>query len=263
MVTVAKPDALRLASRARENGAARTGPRTHTWDISGHCEDPRGVTVTGRDLAKPRGAWRWGEGGRMERVFRFSTHGNPVWVELRVPCRKCWACVRARTRSWVARAIKETANSRRTWMATLTFHPAEVARMRAIASRGVDWSKLTDPQRFRLLAREASEEVTKFLKRLRKTGAKARYLSVVEPHKSGVPHFHLLIHEISETQPVTHATLTGAWAKGFSRFKLVAQGEEARASFYVAKYLFKASMGARVRASIRYGDHALTAQPKA
>jgi hypothetical protein len=77
-----------------------------------------------------------------------------------------------------------------------------------------------------------------------------RFCLVVERHKSGDPHVHLLVHE--RDTAIRHKVLTSAWTWGFSKFNLVAEGEKTKMAWYVAKYLSKES-GAVIRASLRYG----------
>jgi len=99
---------------------------------------------------------------------------------------------------------------------------------------------------FKARADELGKEVTKWLKRVRSTGARFTYLMVVEAHKSGLPHVHLLIHDQAAT---TYRALTAAWRLGFAHAKLV---EGVSGPRYVTKYLVK-SMMARVRSSLNYG----------
>ena len=128
-------------------------------------------------------------------------------------------------------------------------------RLKAIAyakSRKVVFDDCSDHEQFTRTVAVISKEITKWIKRLRKnTGSPLRYLIVVEKHKSGDPHFHLLIHEVDEDQPVLHRHLNQLWTYGFDHFKLV---EGDKAANYVCKYLSK-SLLARVRASKRYGAY--------
>ena len=104
-------------------------------------------------------------------------------------------------------------------------------------------------ERYKHLQVICSRDVTLFLKRVRKnSGAAFRYLVVGEAHKSGVPHYHVLVHEASRVQ-IPHRLLKDAWQAGFSDFKLA----DAKAAGYVAKYISK-DVAARVRASAHYGD---------
>lgn len=72
---------------------------------------------------------------------------------------------------------------------------------------------------------------------------------VAERHKSGLPHYHALVHEVHQLYPVTYRILTDAWDYGHIHAKLVQGPAAAR---YCAKYLSK-SAEARVRASGAYG----------
>ena len=96
--------------------------------------------------------------------------------------------------------------------------------------------------------REISVEITLMLKRMRKAGMQFRYCIVMEAHASGLPHYHLLLHEFGDQ--ISHAKLTPLWVFGFSRWKLAEDNRHA--SVYAAKYLSKNSE-ARVRASLYYG----------
>lgn len=161
---------------------------------------------------------------------------------------------------WIARAMHEIRESERTWFATLTFRPEEHYRLQAIslaraAARSIPTKELSSLDVERMQWKAAQREVTLFLKRVRKAvGMKSlRYVLVQEKHKSGLPHYHLLMHESDPAQPIKYAALATAWSRGFAKFKLI--GDDQRAAFYVCKYLAKANEG-RVRASLRYGQHA-------
>lgn len=164
---------------------------------------------------------------------------------------------------WAARAMHEVRNSHRTWFGTLTVRPEEqyrflVSALAQRAQRASDTEGLSDDEEFALRVKEAGKAVTLSLKRLRKELAVAgsiRYLLTAEPHKSGLPHFHMLVHE-SAAVPVKHAQLTAMWPHGFSKWKLL--GDDLRAAWYVVKYLNKAN-DSRVRASLRYGRMPITA----
>lgn len=156
---------------------------------------------------------------------------------------------------WTARAIAETQAAPRTWFVTLTFRPEQqvrfmnLARAR-LARQGADFDALPFGEQFSELVRYAGPEVTMFLKRVRKASRKSfRYLCVAEHHKSGLPHYHLLIHEL-ELGDLKHAVLSGQWSRcGFEQTRLVSDVKQAA---YLCKYLSKTSV-ARVRASGGYG----------
>jgi len=178
-----------------------------------------------------------------------------AWV--RVRCRKCQACLNYRRRLWTARAIAETRMSTRTWFVTLTYNPDSrfVAKAKAeslvVRTRREQWGMLTPDERFRYLARATGEDVTNYLKRVRKnSGARLRFILVCEAHADGFPHYHLLIHE-GENGSLSKRTATLAWNRGHSHMRLV-DTSDAKATGYVCKYLSKSAI-TRVRASQRYG----------
>lgn len=115
---------------------------------------------------------------------------------------------------------------------------------------GVDIELLSNREQFEELCKEFGREVTLWLKRIRKRiQGKLRYLLVFERHKSGLPHAHILVHDMDVNHPVRHADLASEWKLGFTKFKLC---EALKTAWYVAKYLSK-SVESRVRASLGYG----------
>ena len=176
-------------------------------------------------------------------------------IEFTARCRKCENCLKARAAHWRLKAYAELRAAPRTWFGTLTFAPDRVYRARCAAEvlavkRGHKWEELSADAQFRYLADELGKECTNYWKRLRKAGCQFRYCLVAEAHKSGVPHYHALVHEISEESPVRHKMLAEKWGAGFCNWKLA---EGPRVANYVTKYLVK-SMRARIRASIGYGE---------
>lgn len=156
---------------------------------------------------------------------------------------------------WSARAMHEVRNARRTWFATFTFAPEHhyLMQCRAIAiadQRSIPTNELTSDEVSERQCNECAKELTLYFKRIRKKlpQSAVRYLLVREKHKSGLPHWHALIHESGDV-PISYRLLSETWEWGFTKFKLM---EDERAAFYVAKYLGKSNDG-RVRASIRYG----------
>lgn len=257
-----------IAARAYASGAEVTqpagprGPARLRWNLAGKCQSPVYREVVG---AQPYVGWentfsrRDGASNYVpEAVSRKFKRGPQHVLELYVRCRKCPQCLRAKAQYWRIRAFAElSANTGRSWFGTLTMTPHEhfrtmcAARLR-LAGRGVSWDALPLHEQFAERCLEAGKSITRYLKRIRKeSGAKLRYILVAEAHKSGLPHWHILIHEVGD-QPVRHSTLKKQWGQGFSDFKLVAEHESSRAAYYVAKYLTK-SASARVRASRGYG----------
>jgi hypothetical protein len=137
---------------------------------------------------------------------------------LLVRCRNCPACLRSRRYQWALRAEWEIVNHYKTWFFTGTF---------ASQTHCLD---------------EASQEATKFLKRLRDRALRGprpvplRYLLVPERHKSGAWHFHALIHENADN--LKSADIRSSWKAGFSYPKLM-YGDPIRAAQYLTKYTTK------------------------
>jgi hypothetical protein len=221
-----------------------------SWDISGRCTAPLNVEQEGI--------------GHLQDTF---SDGFPRWqpgrtLAMQVRCRRCAACLWARQCLWGKRAVAEWKASPRTWFGTLTFGPAE--RYKATCEtrdrldrQGVNLESLEPVERFRELHRELGPLVTLYLKRLRKGNRKLRLapgvfrqLITVEPHKDWTPHYHLLVHEVSELSPIREKALSKQWPHGVVHWRLVT---DERAAFYAAKYLGKLSV-ARVRASANYGS---------
>lgn len=234
--------------RALEKGATPTAQGAFAWDVSGSCENP----VFREVHARPERPRR----GKHISVDRYSP--KPLWLDIWARCRKCGPCLRYRTWLWRTKAIAETNAAPRTWFGTMTLNDAMHWHVQALATRrlgagSVTFESLSPEEQFRERVHEFNLEVTRWLKRIRKeSGAKLRYCLVAEAHKSGLPHMHILVHEVDAGAPVRHKTLSSQWRWGFSRFKLVEQNSYAPQ--YVCKYLAKSPM-ARVRASLRYGEN--------
>lgn len=166
---------------------------------------------------------------------------------------------------WAHRAKAEIEQAQRSWFGTLTLTAeaqatAQVKAVKWAMRHGLNWNDMEPGDQFAAVHRQIGPELTKWLKRVRKvSGARLRYLLVVEAHEGGgqhhgMPHYHCLVHEVLGSAPVTERQLRFAWARhggGFTEFKLVRQ-DDPRAAFYVCKYLSKNAL-ARVRASARYG----------
>lgn len=249
-------DVRRLAAHAASMGGQSIDPTRMSWDVSGDCMNSVHVELWGRAEQRPKklAADSWAELSRiMKRAY---LDVGTYTVEMETRCRKCSACLAARASGWRLRAKYELALASRTWFGTLTLTAHHQFIMGARASKrlrdgGTDWDKLSEADQFRERHREIGAELTKWLKRVRKeSGASLRYLLVAEAHKSGLPHYHVLVHEKYIGLPVTERTLRKQWLLGFSKFNLVQEGQPA--AHYVCKYLSKAAL-ARVRASKAYG----------
>lgn len=200
--------------------------------VAGKCLHP--VPLTLRSVAEVEG-----------RAVRYEalTYGR---------CRKCRCCLAADRMKWAARCAVEAARTYRSWFWTCTF----------------DWRHVQvagqDP------LDTAREKFTKAIKRLRKgfrgppekgfpkgrsyAAVDVRYLAVFERHKTGLPHIHCIVHEVSPG--LTYRHLSRVWKHlGFCEAHVLDDYEGAAvAAGYAAKYIRKDAAGyARVRSSVGYG----------
>lgn len=241
---------MSVFARAMRAGAKVIGLRSLEWDVSGGCESPVSRFYSATILR--RYLWdRW-----EPQVYReWRDFGCPVKppcvikVDVLVACRKCDVCLKRRSRLWAGRARTEVAQHERTWLLTLTLdgkaRTVLLFRGRlALQRRGwarKDFDEIGDS---RVLARAMLSEWTLMAKRLRKAGHQFRYLAVVEHHKDGFPHMHVLVHC---AESLTYRALCGEWPHGFTNAKLA----DVDAARYVAKYVTKDL--SRLRASLGYG----------
>lgn len=250
-----------LALKALQSGGRKTGASSVEWDVAGDCQDPRVFTRTSRNwrehaIRRP-GVWD------VYDVYRPKGPGV-LHVTMVTRCRACPACLRAKRRMWFWRAMQECERSQRTWFVTLTLKPSVARRTRREALLALARKGLSDTpgEIHEAWCSSVGSEITRWLKRVREeSGAKLRYLLVAEQHKSGVPHFHLLVHEVKGSAPVLGRMLNDQWRyMGYTDRKIVWDAAKTkdeqeplwRSCGYVCKYVSK-SMLARVRASLRYG----------
>lgn len=146
--------------------------------------------------------------------------------------------------------MTEIMASQRTWFGTLTLSPEE--HYLSECRSPYDFSVLSEHEKLMALHEANGDLLTRYVKRLRKAAVgKLRLAIVMEPHKSGLPHYHALVHE-QHGAKITKAILVDQWPHGLIRkWKLV--DDPRKGAWYVAKYLTK-TVGARVRASKGYGD---------
>lgn len=180
-------------------------------------------------------------------------------------CRQCDNCLQYRAWLWTGRACAEIAASSRSWFGTMTLAPSEHLRSLQLArvhegQSGGDLDFESADYQFGARHREISRWITTYVKRVRKAaGAGLRLMVVCEAHKSGLPHYHALLHETADSK-ASERLLRRQWVHGFSMFKLVEKDLAGKAAWYVAKYLNK-STRARVRASVDYGQPGTSGQP--
>lgn len=250
---------VKLFQRALQGGATRTSICSVDWPIAGDCLKPYRTEIVGRPAD-----YKDGDYSQPLRQFTFTGGKMTLFVTLHTRCRSCEKCKKARANEWRYRAREELRRAARSWFGTLTLSPVDHYRMVVEARRhcratGILWEALTDEERFKRVANESLKEVTKYMKRVRKQSrVPLRYICVTEKHKSGLPHFHLLVHEV-ETKPVTHKILSTQWHLGFEKWRLVPLGD-LKGAGYVTKYISKSAQG-RIRASQHYGKPIGTVGP--
>ena len=183
-----------LARKAAEAGCRVVQRTLFDWDISADCDQPY-VSEHCAEPTIPIGA--------NQRV-REDYHGIPISVIVRTRCHKCAACLKARYWMWRLRAATELSFATRTWFGTLTLSPEAHYHMRCKADLELRAREVTpfdecdaDAQ-FVARHNAIARDITLWLKRIRKqSGASIRYLLVCEAHKSGLPHYHILVHQPS------------------------------------------------------------------
>lgn len=236
-------DVQAIVARNLQFGVERKSVYRSSWDVSGNCSRAKPVELSGR------------------KFIDVIDQAHSAGLDLEVRCRKCTECLRARSHLWRLRATEEATHSARTWFGTLTLspesHALSLARCRQKeALNGIDFDCLSEGEQFAVLVHDSGREITKYLKRIRKqSSATLRYLLVVEKHASGLPHFHMLVHEPFIGQSIGERQLRKQWQLGFSKWNLVKGCGEAvtpKAIFYACKYIAK-SAETRVRASLHYG----------
>lgn len=244
--------ATALLRKALGAGAERTGLLSAKWIISGNCTDPFWTTYVGRPEGDPK-YWVYIPGQR-----------GVVHVDIATRCRRCKNCKGLRKWEWNHRMTEELRGAVRSWYGTLTLRPDVQYRVLVQArqhywKRGVKWEDLTDDEQFRAHASFALKEVTKYIKRFRKAAygpkgkAPFRWVCVTERHKSGLPHFHMLVHE-RELRPIPHRILSSSWGLGFEKWRLVKLDENPKlVAGYLCAYLQK-DFATRIRASEKYGE---------
>jgi hypothetical protein len=243
-------DVRKLIGDAIPRGAQRLSAMRFRWDISANCSSPYSRTLFARPHEQPKGqrpVWATVKPGA----------SHSLELELMTRCRNCDNCRRVRASEWRYRCLTEVRSSDRTWFGTLTLSEANqfrfltMARMRC-STQGVDFDMQSFGEQLKLRHREIAPEITRMLKRIRKgCQGPVRYIVILEAHKSGVPHYHLLIHEKSDLTKVRKSVLDANWPLGFCQWRLVDK-DRPQSAVYITKYLSK-SLAARVRASQGYG----------
>lgn len=232
-----------LMRKALAAGATRLSASSVRWLCHADCENPWVQTHVGRPADEGSKFYAW------DPSRKFTLH-----VEIWLRCNRCPNCNRYRSRLWRWRINYELMNAPRSWFGTLTMAPERHAYCEALArvkEGGPTAFYALEPWRQRKAVLNVSaEEVTRYMKRLRKKATdRLRFVCVTEYHKSGLPHYHILVHE-QVRGCVTHRALSKTWTWGFEKWRVAPN--EPRIAGYLCKYLTKSNV-ARVRASVRYG----------
>lgn len=175
-------------------------------------------------------------------------------VVIDVPCRRCAKCLQFRQMRWRQRAIAElhqaAGANRRTWFVTLTFDPPHLAGIIQEARRLMKVGTPED-ELHKFVDRAAYRHLQRYFKRLRKEGAKFRYLAVYERgEENGRSHYHLFLHE-KGPRPILKETIERQW-RSIVHARLVRGEDAGGAASYLTKYATK-SLDVRPRASAGYG----------
>lgn len=179
----------------------------------------------------------------LEKYSRPTEGLKGIMVRRYGPCRKCQKCLTFRTMQWRERIETELKAVERSWFVTLTFAPIHLAGVIAEAN-----AKMKGPVGQAEIERQAYSHVQRYLKRLRKSGARFRYFAVSEyGEEKGRLHYHLLIHELNPGH-VTWMLLDKKW-RSFVYANLVRKA--GASASYVSKYISKSI--SRPIASGRYG----------
>ena len=303
----------KLLGKALAGGATRQGDQLNAfeWDVAGNCTSPvprelsaRPSAPHRRERAKLFGSqpgWkkdfpslRFGKQPEREakRVIVGPGKQKSASLLLQTRCRRCDNCRKYKSRHWAKRALQELQLSHRTWFVTLTLSPRAQTYCLNLARRQISQNFEVDPstgecvsddydglpfdEQFARRHAVASVELTKWLKRVRKRrpGARFTYLMVAEAHLTGLPHYHLLVHDKAEREwqqenqgycswprqePLREEDIRSPWQWGISQAKLVRIEDQKKAPWYVCKYVSK-SAAARVRSSQRYGQREVRPQ---
>jgi len=238
-----KSDATTVDGMARAallRGGQQVTPRLTEWCLAPWCSSPWLREHHYRQEKRPDGTYRAGR-----------------QVLLRVACRACAGCLAQRQRLWFARVVQELGDSHASFLVTLTLAPEARYQIEALASRTVAKTGSGEVT-FSDRARELVPFVQRYIKRCRKGRAPLRYMFVIEPHRDGVPHVHILWHMSDYAHRYAYDKegypdfLRSKWSHGFTSMKRQVERND-RAAGYVAKYLNKEA-GLCLRASVNYGS---------
>jgi len=229
-----------MSKQALLSGAPTLTPTAINWHVAPWCEAPVLSQRSHLQVRNPDGTY---VNGRELNIF--------------AACRKCAGCLRHRANDWFGRMMRELSIAHTTYMVTLTLRPEARYQIEALARQSLRDPLAGEPV-FKDRARALVRELQLYVKRCRSHQPPLRYVWVIEPHKDGQPHVHILWHlsvPPSEYKCDTEGYplfLRTQWRLGFTTMRIVAHDSK-EAGGYVAKYLSKES-GCAVRASQKYGE---------
>lgn len=178
-----------------------------------------------------------------------------IEASLWVGCRRCAKCLKFRRLMWRERMENEGRAAARTWFCTFTFSPTQLAEILAkahVSAKAAGWTPGGRPGFDYYIDRAAYKHFQRYLHRLRKLGARFRYVAVFERgEETGRPHYHALVHEWRVGSVMKRQFADAHWPAIWSA-KLVDEGH-LKVWRYLSKYLGK-SLDVRPRASKHYGS---------
>lgn len=221
-----------VIARLVAEGATKVGS-VHVVPRVPYCDAPVGLELTGR--RQDRSDLRFD-------VYDPESGGGVDAAVMLVPCRKCAKCRVVRGLQWRERMMFETIASPSTWFVTWTLStPARTQLLETALQRYGS----TAPDALCSVVREWHQSAMKRLRQRVFQKGRLRFAAVVEHHKDGYPHIHMLVHGV-----FTYRDLKGSWGKGFEDIRRV----DEYASNYLTKYVMKE--GGVIWASKHYGKPA-------
>lgn len=254
-VTGVHPDVVRRLWDDDGLGLVRHSWSNRTATSLPYCANPVPITLTALMPREGLSELR-GEGTRVRVRGGDDAFGGTASVVLFVPCRRCRKCRYVRSvklQEAIVDELRGANEHERTYFVTLTLRPREVGKLWTDARIA---SGSAQPA-FKDLARALTRRLRLYLRRLRDRNARPlggtlRYVAVVEPHRSGHPHCHLLITGTLTSKHIRRA----GWPAGFIHVRLVSSdpgsGSVGKAAWYVAKYILKSADAVVIRSKL-YG----------
>lgn len=216
-----------------------------------YCDAPKRIT-----LSAARKRWDFKPLPDNVRVMYDQQYGGGTFaVNMQVPCRKCAKCAYMRSRMYEEKIKNDIMSARsegiNSYFVTLTF---TVGKRAALWKQSVAMSGDGHVTK-RLRAKPVVAEVATFVRRLRDRNkrlndVKLRYISVIEYHKSGDPHVHMVISGKLNSKVIRAAR----WKGGYLHIRRIPKeaGAESDMANYVSKYIAK-DCDALVTSSKHYG----------